>query len=156
MPDRVHVLGRNHQQDVAEIVRVWMPRRFHAEPDAADQRACGARGLVGDLARPAFEAEAGDDALVRVEAALDVEWLPRAFLLELGETAGELAGRAERRALDFAWTAAADVAHDQLDRAPDRRVGAIPLAEHVDTHVHADFVANRSVDDQDRRRAIGR
>src|SRR6266851_3772736 len=99
-----------------------MPRRFCAETEAAGQRAGRARSLIGDLTRSALEAEAGNDALFLLEAALHVQRLPRAALLELGEAAGVLARRPECGALDLARTAAADVAHDQLDRTPDRRV----------------------------------
>ena len=56
-PERIDMLGRDHEQHVADAMRLRMPAALHAEADAARQRACGARGLVGDLMRRAFKLE---------------------------------------------------------------------------------------------------
>ena len=80
--------------------------------------------------------------------ALDRERLPRRALLVLGEAERELAGVAERRPVDLARAAAADVADDELQRAADGRVGAVALPERVDAAVHADAPAIGPVDDR--------
>ena len=85
-----------------------------------------------------------------VEAALDVQRLPRRAFLVLGEAERHLAGVALRGAIDAAGPAAADVADDELQRAPDRGVRPVALAEDVDAGVHADLPADRPVDDEHR------
>ena len=80
------------------------------------------------------------------DAALDRERLPGRVLFVLGEAEGVLAGLAERGAIDAAGPAAADVAHHELERATDRRVGAVALPHRVDAGVHADAPADRTVD----------
>src|SRR5258708_6289293 len=114
MPDRIGVLRRDHQQDIAEVVGLRMPRAFHPQSEAAGQRARRARGLIGNLMRSALETEARHHALFFSEAALDMQRFPWAALLVFGKTAGVLAGRAEGRTFDFAGTPAPDVAHNQL------------------------------------------
>src|SRR5207253_2186208 len=94
--------------------------------------------------------EGGHGALVGAEAALDVERLPARALLPLGEAEAELARLAQHCPVDLARPAAADVADQELNGPPDRRVGAAALAERVDPVVQADPVPDRSVDDQDR------
>src|SRR5437762_3214281 len=75
------------------------------------------------------------------------ERLPVAIALVLGEAEGVLAGIAECRAVDGAGNAAADVAHDQLQGAADRGVGAVALAQRIDARIHADLARHRAVDD---------
>src|SRR5271166_4319767 len=126
-----------------------MPASFEAKPEAAAQRARGARSLVGHLPRIRFETEHRDHAFFLLETALDVQRLPRAALLVLREAGRELADSAQRRALDVAGLRATDVAQRQLHRAANGRVGAVAVTERHHAHIHADAFANRAVDDDD-------
>ena len=76
--------------------------------------------------------------------------LPVGIGLVLGEAEGVLAGIAQGRAIDGAGQAAADIAHDELQRAADRGVGAVALAQRIDAAVHADRLGGRAVDDHQR------
>ena len=80
------------------------------------------------------------------KAALDVQRLPGADLLVLGEAQPDLAGLAERRAVKAARKPAAGQADHQPQRAPDRHVGAPAGAERADPAVEADRIAHRAVD----------
>ena len=109
-------------------------RRLSAKLRASDS---GVARLLVDDALHAFAGEQRDGRRLAREAALDRERLPFA-VLGLGEAEAVLARRAQRRAVDLAGPAAADVADHQLQRAADRRVGAVALAERVDAGIHAD------------------
>src|SRR3546814_6408948 len=63
---------------------------------------------------------------------------------------------AERRLVEVAGPAAADVEQDHPDRAADGRVGAIAGAEAVMPGVHADLLADRTVHHQERRHHMRR
>ncbi len=56
-------------------------------------------------------------------------------------------GISEGRAIHLARPPAADVANHELERAADRRVRAVALAEYVLARVHAERAADRSVHD---------
>ena len=106
----------------------------------------GARRLGG---------EDGDGALVAVEAALDVQRLPAAQLFMLADAGADLPRLAERRHVDLAGPAAADVADHELQGAANRRVGARSLTEDVRPAVEPDRVADGSVDDDERADEVG-
>ena len=93
---------------------------------------------------------------VHGQAALDGERLPRRALLILGETERVFARLAQGGAVHLARAAAAHVAHHELQRPPDGRIGPVPLAQRVDAGVHADRAGDRAVDDHDRARRVGR
>ena len=99
--------------------------RRHAG-ERAGQRLGRARQLVDDAA-DALAREQRDRVLLGAVAALDVHRLPVRVLV-LGEAARELARLADRGAVDLAGPAAADVADHELERPPDRRVGAVARA----------------------------
>src|SRR5713226_3496977 len=132
-----------------------MKRGLGAETDAAYDAVCGAGNLIDNLARAALEAEAGDDVVFGIEAALDVKRLPRIFFFEFCKTTGVLGARAKTRALHFARTSAPDVSDNQFDCASDCRVGSIALTEDVGAHVHRQAMTNRAVYHDDRSRAVG-
>ena len=109
------------------------------------------------LRRPAqlvddgLHAGAGEEGdRVTGDAAVGGQRGERAALLALGEAEGELAGVAQRRAVDPAGAATADVADDELHRPADGGVGAVALPEGVDAAVHADPAGDRAVDDDHR------
>ena len=74
-------------------------------------------------------------------AALGGQRHPRAVLLVLGDAERELAGMAERRAVELARDAAEHVDDEQAQRAADRGVGAAPVGERVVGGVHAEGAA---------------
>src|SRR5207237_2964524 len=102
-------LGTHNQQDLPRTVLLRMPTSLKPQAETSAQRACGARGLVGDLPRTRLEPEHCDNAFLFFEAALDMQRLPGTALLPFGEAGGEFAGRSQRRALDVSGLRAADV-----------------------------------------------
>src|ERR1700730_18064783 len=113
----------------------------------------GARELMYDQPRARLQTKDGHHAVLAAKAALDVERLPRAALLPFGIAGRVLAWAAERGAFDLTGTRAANIAQREFNRAPDGCVGAVTGAEHANLHVHPEPMADRSVDDDDRRRA---
>ena len=150
------MLRRNHQQNLAGVVLLGMPACLESHAEAAGQRARRPRRLIRNLARSRLEPEHRHHVFILVEAALDVQRLPRTALLPFGEAGRELAWCAERRSLDIARPRAADVAQHQFQRAPDRRVRARAVAERHHAHVHLEAMPNRTVHHDHRRRAPGR
>ena len=93
----------------------------------------GSRASWSTITRGASSAITVTPGLAGGDAAVLREPGPRRGVVEaLGEAHAELAGLAVGRAVLDAGTAAADVAHDELQRAPGRHRGAVALAEHVD------------------------
>ena len=96
-------------------------------------------GVAAELVDDRLHARAGEQRdRVAGDAAVGGQRRARAALLALGEAERELARVAQRRPVDLARAAAADVADDELQRPADRGVGAVALAERVDAAVHAD------------------
>src|SRR5437763_10676519 len=119
-----------------------MPGSFNSKSDAAHQGSSTPRGLISDLMRSALEPKTGHDALARIKPALYVQRFPGTLFLQFGETAGVLAARAEAGAFHLAGLSAAYVANYQLHRPADSGVRPITLTEYVNSHVHADLMAN--------------
>src|SRR5262249_51392579 len=135
--DRVDVLRRHDDDDLPIVALARVAGDVHHRRVAGRQGGGGAGELVDDRRRRAAGV-ARHGAVVGAKTALDVERLPFAADLVLGETERVLARLAERRAVDLAGAATADVPDDELERAADRRVGAGALAERVDAVVQAD------------------
>ena len=86
------------------------------------------------------------------EAARHRERLPFVVRLVLREAERVLARRPEGGSVDLAGPAAADVAHDEVERPADGGVGSVPLPEDVESRVHPDAAGDGAVDDDERRR----
>ena len=103
--------------------------------------------LINDASR-AFPGEQHDGVRAGRGAELRRQRRPRRAFFVLGEAEGDLAGIAVGGAIDLAGPPAADVAHHELQRAPDRQVRAVALTEDVHAGIHADRPADRAVDDE--------
>src|SRR2546430_746612 len=106
--------------------------------------------------RRSFELKERDDTVITVEAALDVQRLPRAPFFKFRIAGPILGRRTQGSALDFTGAQTAQVAQDQLDRPADRSVSTVAMAEHVYSHIHTDPLANRAVYYDQRRWPVGR
>ena len=148
------MFGRDYDHDLAVAVVLWVTSSSERASVAGGEGFCIARKLVDDPVGRTAGVD-GDGALFLRETALDVEGVPVAALFELGEAESELPRLTERGAVDFARAAAAHVSDHQLHGAADGGVRAVPLAEDVHLVVHADTVANRTVDDDHRRGEVG-
>src|SRR5262249_20050131 len=135
LAEDARVLGPDREQAVEGEHELRVVERAQAGGEAARQRLGIARDLVDEAAR-ALAAEAGDGARARGGAERAGERLPGRALLVLGEAEGELAGVPVRGAVDLSRPPAADVPHDELERAPDREVRAVALAEDVPARAH--------------------
>ena len=125
--------------------------RAEARGERARQRVGLARELIDDAARPLAGEErdrvdAGARRRARPRAA------PTASPPRPRRSRSGLARLAERRAVDLAGTAAADVADDELQRAADRRVGAVALPEALMPAFMPMRAADRAVDHDHRAR----
>jgi hypothetical protein len=63
---------------------------------------------------------------------------------------------AERGHRGLAWACAAYVDHQQAKGPSDRRVGTVAWSENAESAVEADMFADRAVDEDERRREVGR
>ena len=113
------------------------------------------RELVVELPGP-VGGHHGDRALLAPEAALDVQRRPRALGLVLGDHERELAGVAERAAVEQPRHRAAHVAHDQAHGTADGEVGPPARPEEVVARVDVELTGDRAVDDHQHSRAAGR
>ncbi len=143
------VLGPDDQDGIERHRQLRVLHGEQAGGVRARQRIGFATQLVDDAAR-SLAREQRDGARSRVEAALDVQRLPRRTLLVLREAERQLPRVALRGAIDAAGATAADVADHELQRAPDRAVGAVALPEHVHSRVHPDARPHGTVHDHHR------
>jgi len=81
---------------------------------------------------------------------------PRALRLVLGKAKRIAPGLAEAGEGDRAGPAAADIVHQQAQRAADRGIGLPAGTEHAEAAIDADLARHRSVDDQHRRDVLVR
>ena len=153
--DGFGMAGADHHHHFALGVEHVLAQGRHGVGDGERQIEGVLAGLVVDVVRR-LAAEHRDRALLTLEAALDMQRIPGALLLVLGDAVGVLAGMPERCLVGHAGNRLADVGEDQLDRAADGGVGAVALAEHVRAAVHAKGQARRAVHHQQRRRQMGR
>src|SRR6266851_2702225 len=149
IPEGALMLGADDQERIAGRRKLDAEHRLQRLGHAARQALRRARFLVDDALQP----EAGKNRDCRhplLHPALDRERFPARALLVLGEAIAELAGVAEGGAVDLLRPAFADIADHQLQRAADRGVGTIALAQRVALGVHPDAAAHRAVDHDDR------
>ena len=99
--------------------------------------------------------EHGDGTGLTRQPARDVQRLPRALLLQLGDAERVLAGMPLRGAIEQARQGPQAVERDEADGAPQRGVRAPAGSEHVAAGVEAEARSDRTVDDEQRRRAAG-
>ena len=135
-PVRAPRRGAGPAQDVGEVLR----RR---------------RAVVGDRQRRVAADDRHDRVLAR-EPALDVQRLPRAARLVLGDAEAELAGVPQRRSVQPPGRAAAGQRDHQPERASDRQVRPPAGTEHAHPAVQADRLADRAADDHELARGLGR
>ena len=140
------VLGADREQAVECEHELRVVQRAQVDGVGARERLGVARELIDDAAR-ALAREHRDGVGARRGAEVARERRPRRALLVLREAEAELARVAVRGAVDLAGPPAADVAHHELERAADRRVRAVALAEHVLARVHPDPSPDRAVHD---------
>ena len=151
--DRV-VLGGEQEHGVRPLADLGMTDGQQARRERRGEFLRGAGSLVHDPLH-ALALEERHGARPGRDAARDGEGLPFLVRLILREAEGVLAGCAEGGAVDLAGTPAADVAHDQVERASDGGVGAVTLPEHVEPRVHPDAAGDGPVDDDERRGEAG-
>src|SRR5437870_7825067 len=120
--------------DVREI-RLRRSMRRGLETDPRGHRA--SPRPYRDSVRP-FAGEQRDGRDLRRKAAARVKGRPRARLLVLGDAVRVASGMAERGHRDLARPRAADVDHQEPERAADGRVGAVAGTENAEGTVEAD------------------
>ena len=144
------VLGAEDHERVHGQALLAIADRLERRCEARAQALRLARELVDDHARR-LRRHQRDAGLSRWHAARLREPGPRRGLVEaLREAGRELAGLAVGRAILDARAPAAEVAHDQPQRAADRQVGAVALPEAVARRVHPGLLGERSGDDDQR------
>ncbi len=104
----------------------------------------------------ARRADDGDDAVGRAETALDVQRHPRIRRFVFGAAESEFSGLAVGSAVHFAGQRTADILQHEAQRTAERRIRAAALPQAVEARVHTQRSRERSVDDDPRRRRIGR
>ena len=98
--DRLRVFGANDQEALAPQVHARVPGDRQARPHGGDEvTGRAARGITDGQRR--LGGKHRDRADVRCEAVLDVEGLPRAFLLVLADTERVLARMPQGRLVDL-------------------------------------------------------
>jgi len=101
-------------------------------------------------------ADDGNDALVAVEAAFDVQRRPRTFQFVFGKAQSKFSRLTKCRHVGFAGACSPGVLQHQTHRTADARVRAIAGSERVRAAVHSDLARDRSIDDDARRCRTGR
>src|SRR5262249_53289763 len=138
--------------DVEDIVRAG----YRHAPGDGRQYALGRDALVVvDVVR-ALRADHGDRARLQRQAALDVQRLPGARGLVLGDEVGILRRRAHGRHVGEPGRRATDVEERKPDGAPYRRVRVRPGAERVVPGVDAELAHYGTVDDDEGRAGMRR
>lgn len=80
---------------------------------------------------------------------------PGRVLLVFGDAVADLAGVAERRAVDLAGANVEQVAEHEPDRASDAGAGPVGGADGAEVAAHADLLAHRTVHDEEHRTPAG-
>ena len=149
------VLGRQHEQRIAPVSHLVVLDHGQRGGQRRAEIGRGAAALIvhGDR-RVGRQQRHG--VVAGREAVLHRQRVPRAGLLALPDAVGIAAGMRERRHADDTGPGAAHVDADEAQGAADRRVGAPARSEQPGAAVDVQAVADRPVDDDQRRRRVGR
>ena len=110
-----------------EVVRAGDGHR----PSDGDKQFLAARAAVVIHVVGSFCGEYGHHRLAGSKSAANGEWWPGAGLLVLREAVGVLRRRAVRGPIQVPWPRTAEVDEDEMQGAPDGRVGAPALTQAV-------------------------